>query len=126
MLASPATPLPPPGGQVQRVGVWQPPAGLEQVPIWPGAAPDMADVSWPAESVLTADTPEALAGRTSQAVFDVSVPTMTVFPPKGRNTGAAVIVCPGGGFKILAVTVEGTEICDWITAPVSYKHLPAS
>ena len=84
-----ATPTLPPGGKVQRVGVWQPPAGLEQVPIWPGAAPDMAGVSWPAESVLTADTPEALAGRTSQAVFDVSVPTMTVFPPKGRNTGAA-------------------------------------
>jgi len=99
-----ATPTLPPGGKVQRVGVWQPPAGLEQVPIWPGAAPDMAGVSWPAESVLTADTPEALAGRTSQAVFDVSVPTMTVFPPKGRNTGAAVIVFPGGGF------------CDWITA----------
>lgn len=113
---APATPALPPGGKVQRVGVWQPPAGLEQVPIWPGVAPDMADVPWPAESVLTADTPEALAGRTSQAVFDVSVPTMTVFPPKGRNTGAAVIVFPGGGFRILAVTVEGTEICDWITA----------
>lgn len=111
-----ATPTLPPGGKVQRIGVWQPPAGLEQAPIWPGAAPDMAGVSWPAESVLTADTPEALAGRTSQAVFDVSVPTMTVFPPKGRNTGAAVIVFPGGGFRILAVTVEGTEICDWITA----------
>lgn len=114
--ASPATPAPAHGGKVQRVGVWQPPAGLAQVPIWPGAAPDMADARWPPESVLTADTPEALAGRTSQAVFDVSVPTMTVFPPKGRNTGAAVIVFPGGGFRILAVTVEGTEICDWITA----------
>ena len=60
---SSATPNLPPGGKVQRIGVWQPPAGLEQVPIWPGAAPDMAGVSWPPESVLTADTPEALAAR---------------------------------------------------------------
>lgn len=111
-----STPAVPRGGKVQRVGVWQAPDGLVQSPIWPDTAPDMADVSWPPESVLTADTPEALAGRTSQAVFDVSVPTMTVFPPKGRNIGAAMVVFPGGGFKILAMTVEGTEICDWITA----------
>jgi acetyl esterase/lipase len=41
---------------------------------------------------------------------------MTVFPPKGRNTGVAMIVFPGGGFRALAITIEGTEICDWITA----------
>jgi acetyl esterase/lipase len=101
---------------VRVTGVWQAPSGLKQIPIWPGQAPDMQGVTQPAESVLTVDAPEALDGDTSQAVFDVSVPTMTVFPPKGRNTGAAIVVFPGGGFKILAVTLEGTEICNWITA----------
>jgi acetyl esterase/lipase len=41
---------------------------------------------------------------------------MTVYAPKGRNTGAAVIVIPGGGFQMLAIDLEGTEICDWLTS----------
>ena len=98
------------------VGIWQPPSGLKQIPIWPNSAPDMAGVSQPAESVLTAETPEALEGRTSQLVYDVSSPTMTIFPPKGRNSGAAIIVFPGGGFNLLAITGEGTEICHWIAS----------
>jgi acetyl esterase/lipase len=76
----------------------------------------MEGVSQPAESVLVAQTPDAIAGHTSEAVFDVTSPTMTVFPPEGRNTGAAMIVFPGGGFRALAITIEGTEICNWITS----------
>ena len=41
---------------------------------------------------------------------------MTLYPPKGRNTGAAVVVFPGGGFEGLAMDLEGTEICDWLTS----------
>jgi len=100
----------------RTVGEWQPPLGLKQSPIWPGAAPDMEGLTQPPESVLTVQTPEALEGNTSQAVFDVSAPTMTVFPPKGANSRAAIIVFPGGGFKILAITLEGTEICNWIAS----------
>lgn len=99
-----------------RVGVWQAPAGLEQLPIWPQAAPDPEETTRKPESVLTRRSPEALAGDISQAVFDVGVPTMTIYPPKGRNTGAAVVVFPGGGFVVLAMTLEGTEICDWISS----------
>jgi len=102
--------------EIPATGAWQPPSGLQQVPIWPAAAPDMDDVDQPPESVLTRSTPEAINGDSSQTVFDVSSPTMTIFPPKGENTGAAVVVFPGGGFRILAVTIEGTEICNWITS----------
>jgi len=49
-------------------------------------------------------------------VGDVSQPTMTVYPAKGQNTGAAIVVFPGGGFKVLAMDLEGTEICDWMTS----------
>ena len=70
----------------------------------------------PPESVLTAETPEALGGHISEAVFDVTAPTMTVYPPKGSNSGAALIVFPGGGFNAVVITSEGSEICDWITA----------
>lgn len=98
------------------VRVWEAPDGLRQVPIWPHAAPDMAGVAIKPESVLVAETPEALTGSRSEAIFDVSVPTMTVYPPRGRNTGAAMIVFPGGGFRALVITLEGTEICNWIAS----------
>jgi acetyl esterase/lipase len=96
--------------------VWQAPAGVEQLPIWPDAAPGEDTGSRKAESVLTAQTPEALDGPTSQAVFDVTKPTMTIFPPKGKNRHSAVVVFPGGGFKAVVVTLEGTEICSWLTS----------
>jgi len=49
-------------------------------------------------------------------VDNVSRPTMTVYSPKGKNTGAAVVVFPGGGYQILAIDLEGTEVCDWLTS----------
>jgi acetyl esterase/lipase len=41
---------------------------------------------------------------------------MTVYSPKGTNTGVAVVVFPGGGYRILAIDLEGTEVCDWLTS----------
>ncbi|MFK7736646.1 MAG: alpha/beta hydrolase [Pirellulaceae bacterium] len=47
----------------------------------------------------------------------VSIPMVTVFPaPQETNTGAAVIVCPGGGYNILAYDLEGTEVCEWLNS----------
>lgn len=95
---------------------WQPPAGLEQTPIWPDGSPDMEGVAQASERVEIARTPDALEGQTSEAAWNVTVPTMTVFPPQGKSTGAAMIVFPGGGFKAVVLTKQGTEICDWIAA----------
>ncbi len=100
----------------QMPGIWQAPEGAVQTPIWPRGAPDMEGVTQPPESVLTRSTPDAVDGDFSQAVFDVTEPTMTVFPARGRHTGAAIIVFPGGGFRAVVVTLEGTEICNWIAA----------
>jgi hypothetical protein len=41
---------------------------------------------------------------------------MTVYSPEGKNTGVAVVVFPGGGFEGLAIDLEGTEVCDWLTS----------
>jgi acetyl esterase/lipase len=101
---------------VRQVGIWQPPSGLEQIAIWPNGAPDMANVSQPAERVEVTKAPDVVAGHPYTAVYDVASPTITVFQPKGRNTGASMVVFPGGGFKLLAMDLEGTEICDWMTA----------
>lgn len=89
--------------------VWQPTSGHTQVPIWPAAAPDAQPVHGP-ESATEAP------GKPFLSVTNVSQPTMTVYPPQGANTGAAVIVFPGGGYQILAIDLEGTEICDWLAS----------
>jgi len=96
------------------VGVWRPPPGSEQVPIWPGSPPDGTLRPQPPESVQTFDDAAAIGGK-SQAVLNISVPTMTIFPAKGANTRTAVIVFPGGGFQKVFIDLEGTEICRWLT-----------
>jgi len=47
---------------------------------------------------------------------NVTQPTMTVYAPTGKSTGAAILVFPGGGFAGLAIDLEGTEVCDWLTS----------
>ena len=64
----------------------------------------------------TTGTEPLVAGRPWVSVGNVSRPTMTVYSPKGKNTGAAVVVFPGGGYQILAIDLEGTEVCDWLTS----------
>lgn len=96
--------------------VWEPPSGLQQIAIWPNGAPDRSTRPHVPETVQIKQPPEVAPGREYTQILDVSTPTMTIFPPKGVNTGAAMVVFPGGGFHILAIDLEGTEICDWITA----------
>jgi acetyl esterase/lipase len=102
------------GGAGAQTPVWQPSPGHIQVPIWPGAVPDAQPDAGP-EFATTSGTEELIAGRPDVAVSNVSRPTMTVYSPSGTNTGAAVVVFPGGGYQILAIDLEGTEVCDWLT-----------
>ena len=92
--------------------VWQPSPGHTQVPIWPGAAPDPQPVEGP--EVVEIDPKFLVAGRTVVGISNVTRPTMTVYSPEGKNTGAAVVVFPGGGYQELAIDLEGTEVCDWL------------
>lgn len=93
--------------------VWQPSAGHAQIPIWPGAAPDARPV--PGPEALTSDPKFLIAGKPVQGVTNVTRPTMMVYSPEAKNTGVAVVVFPGGGFQELAIDLEGTEVCDWLT-----------
>ena len=92
---------------------WQPSPAHMQVPIWPGAAPDAQSVAGP-ETVAN-ENESLVAGKPWIYVSNVSQPTMTVYAPEGKNTGAAVVVFPGGGYEILAIDLEGREVCDWLT-----------
>ena len=102
------------GGLSAQTPAWQPSPGHTQVPIWPGAVPDAQPVAGP-EDTATVEDP-LVAGRPWVQVGHVSRPTMTVYAPKERNTAAAVVVFPGGGYWILAIDLEGTEVCDWLTS----------
>ena len=98
-----------------RAEVWQPSPGHSQVPLWSGAIPDPQPIRGPEDA--TARTRDHLvAGKPWTYVSNVSTPTITVYAPKSKNTGAAVVVFPGGGYNILAIDLEGTEVCDWLTA----------
>jgi acetyl esterase/lipase len=95
--------------------VWQPSPGHTQVPIWPGRVPDPQPVAG-AEDDATMATESLVAGRPWVYLGHVSRPTMTVYAPEEKHTGAAVVVFPGGGYQILAIDLEGTEVCDWLTS----------
>src|SRR5579863_10520788 len=93
---------------------WRPSLGHTQVPIWPGRVPDAQPVAGP-EVAETTGKEFLVAGRPAVGVSNVTQPTMTVYSPEGKNTGAAIVVFPGGGYRTLAIDLEGTEVCDWLT-----------
>ena len=99
--------------KVEREGVWQPTADGTQIPLWPEtvplAKPDSGD-----HPETTGNGSPLVAGRKWHWATYITRPTMTIYRPKGRNTGAAMLVLPGGGFHAVAMDLEGTEICDWV------------
>jgi acetyl esterase/lipase len=92
---------------------WHPTPSHTQTPIWPASIPD-AGPTRGSENVQR--TKSLVAGKPWLAVERVGQPTMTVYSPGTENTGAAVIVFPGGGYEILAIDLEGTEVCDWLVS----------
>jgi acetyl esterase/lipase len=99
--------------KVERPGVWQPTPEGTQIPLWPPsvalAKPDSGD-----HPEATGNGSPLVGGRKWHWASYVTRPTMTIYRPKGRNTGAALMVLPGGGFYAVATDLEGTEICDWV------------
>jgi acetyl esterase/lipase len=94
---------------------WEPAPGHVTLPLWPGTAPG-APTNLPPEVDTTTAKDNLIAGRPLVRLGNVSAPTLTVYPPKGANSGAAVVVFPGGGYQILAIDLEGTEVCDWLNS----------
>ncbi|MTW11562.1 alpha/beta hydrolase fold domain-containing protein [Pseudoduganella eburnea] len=94
--------------------VWQPPAEALEIPLWPKGPPSPSTLKAGRESYGFGS--KQIAGRPYVAVEFVSRPTMSIFRPHGKDSGATVVVFPGGGYRILAIDLEGTEICDWLTS----------
>ena len=98
---------------------WPPAASHTTINLWPNSpsssAPDPVPTNGP-EADLTKPTDNLIAGKPLVHLGNVSTPTLTLYAPSGQNTGATVVVFPGGGYNILAIDLEGTEVCDWLNA----------
>jgi len=83
------------------------------VALWPGTAPgDAPDLALEEKAV-----PGKPGQKQVTRLTGVTRPTIEVYKPaKDADTGAAVVVCPGGGYGILAWDLEGTEICRWLNS----------
>lgn len=76
---------------------------------------------WPEGKVplKTSDAPEKVNPSTDDIIrlTDVNVPGLTVFLAKDTGKpNPAVLVCPGGGYSILAWNHEGTEVAAWLNS----------
>lgn len=78
--------------------------------VWPGPAPGEVG-KIPAEAYIDEQPP------TVTRLANVSHPTLTVYrPAPERDTGASVVICPGGGYYILAMNLEGDEVAAWLNS----------
>lgn len=94
---------------------WPTGPGHLTIDVWPHDAPGA--VANPAiEGDTTTAKDNLIAGRPIIRLGNVSTPTLTLYRPAGKNTRAAVVVFPGGAYRILAIDLEGTEVCDWLNS----------
>ena len=99
------------GGTFQATA--EPPKIIE---LWPGTAPGEKGVIGNEVDTTKPDS-ELIAGKRVIRLGNVSKPTIAIYrPTKQNDTGAAVLVCPGGGYHILAMDLEGTEVCEWLNS----------
>ena len=86
------------------------------IDLWPSTAPGETGGIGEERDTTTAKD-NLIAGKPVIRLGNVSKPTMAIYrPPADKQNGAAVIVCPGGGYHILAMDLEGTEVCEWLNS----------
>ena len=86
------------------------------IPLWPHARPEPAQTAEPEKDVTT-DKDAFISGHRTARLTNVTRPTITLYaPPPTRNTGAAALVFPGGGYVRLAWDGEGIDTCQWLNS----------
>ena len=85
------------------------------LPLWPHGTPEPPRTTDP-ETDTTKPTDTFISGHRVVRLTNVTIPTLTVYPPHGQNTGAAVLVFPGGGYVRLVTDGEGTDACHWLNS----------
>lgn len=92
---------------------WHPPADKVTLKLWPAGPRTATRREKNTRSIFD----EKIAGQSIITLTGVSVPTVTFYPaPADHNSRTAVMVLPGGGYRILAIDLEGTEVCAWLNS----------
>jgi acetyl esterase/lipase len=89
---------------------------MKVIRLWNGTAPgDKGDIGQEGDTTKAGD--QSIAGKPVVRLGNVSKPSIAIYrPPSGKDSGTAVLVCPGGGYSILAMDLEGTEVCEWLNS----------
>ena len=86
------------------------------IPLWPAGVGGNPAATGPEADITTAKE-RATGGKPVIRLGNIKDPSLTLYPaPASSNTGAAVLVFPGGGYHILAWDLEGTEVCQWLNS----------
>jgi endo-1,4-beta-xylanase len=86
----------------------------EEVKLWPNGAPGSEGIT---AAEVSKPSVAAINGKLPGNFTVTHYPSIYVFlPPKGKATGAAMVVGPGGGHTQLVMEKEGWEIADWLNA----------
>ncbi len=84
--------------------------------LWSGPGPGDGPAKGP-EKDQSKPGEGLVAGKPLIRLGNVWEPTLSVYKPAPeKDTGASVLVCPGGGYHILALDLEGTEVCEWLNS----------
>jgi acetyl esterase/lipase len=84
------------------------------VDLWPGKAPQDVGIDG-AESSRMYESP--ILGGPTKLITNVTKPTLTIYrPAKEKNTGTAMLICPGGGYHNLFWELEGEEVAAWLNS----------
>jgi acetyl esterase/lipase len=89
------------------------------VDVWPGKAPDEPGGIGPEKVVMSPrlDRKQVEVTEPTRMLTNVTRPTLTVYrPARDKDTGAAALICPGGGYWNLYWQLEGEEVAAWLNS----------
>jgi acetyl esterase/lipase len=89
------------------------------IELWPGKAPDEPGAIAAEKVVMSPklDRKQVEVTESTRMLTNVTKPTLTIYrPAKDKDTGAAVLICPGGGYWNLYWQLEGEEVADWLNS----------
>lgn len=98
-------------GLFAQKSAWEPAPGHLTLSLWPRPQSNVGP-----EINATTAKDNLIAGKAVIRLTNVSSPTIALYSPAGKSSGAAIVVFPGGSYRILAIDLEGTEVCDWLTS----------
>ena len=89
------------------------------IELWPGKVPDESGAIRPERVRMSpqSERKQVEVTEPTRLITDVSKPTITIYrPPKDKDTGTAMLICPGGGYWDLYWQLEGEEVAAWLNS----------